>query len=92
MRLRRSWIVLLATAALIDPGFAQQSSPDVQFTTTDRLEGCTISRYLGVVTTAPRIGGDRAPSQKEFPATTQAAMTTLVEQAKALCANGVLKL
>lgn len=71
MRLRGLLIGSVLTTAAVTAGSQQQSAPSVQFTTTDRLEGCTISRYLGVVTAVPRIGGDRAPNQQEFPATTE---------------------
>jgi uncharacterized protein YbjQ (UPF0145 family) len=70
----------------------QQVVPSVQFTTTDRLEGCSISRYLGVVTTASPIVGDRASTQKGLPGAYQAAMQELRKQADSLGANWVLKL
>jgi len=83
-------LVLTTGAATRVP--VQQSPPPVQFTTTERLEGCSISRYLGVVTTTSVIGGDRASSQKELPAAYQVAMQALRKQADSLGANWVVKL
>jgi uncharacterized protein YbjQ (UPF0145 family) len=92
MRLRKTWKLLVLALGPPVTASAQQSQPAVQFATTETLTGCTISHYRGVVAAAPQIGGGRAPSQKEFSATYQAAMTALGEQAKGLGANWILKL
>jgi uncharacterized protein YbjQ (UPF0145 family) len=84
-------IVLISTLGT-SSARAQNSVKGVRFSTTETLQGCSITKYLGVVTAASRIVGDRAPSQKEFPAPYAAAMNALGEQATTLGANWVVKL
>lgn len=87
-------VLLFLGAALFRPTSvrAQESARSVRFTTTESLQDCTIAKYLGVVIATPRIGGDRAPSQKGLTEAYGAATKELAEKAAALGANWIVKL
>jgi uncharacterized protein YbjQ (UPF0145 family) len=87
------WSVAITIVAAVwaNNAEAQITAGSIKFTTTEELHGCTVTKYLGIVTSALRLGGDRAESQKDFPAAYSAVLANLGEQGAVLGGNWVLK-
>jgi uncharacterized protein YbjQ (UPF0145 family) len=91
MRLFRRFVLGTIVLSLSTISTAQAQGPTVQLSTTEQLPSCTVTRILGVVTAATRIHGDRASSQRELPASYDSTTSAMVEKARNLGANWILK-